>query len=144
MAATARDLLATKNSAVVYTCARDASVREACEMMRDRRVGALVVVRGGELQGLLTERDVVRHLAAEGRDPWLTRVDEVMERNFVTVPLDARCEEIEALLRRRRARYVPVVGARGLLGMISLGDLARYHAAREHERAGGVLAAARG
>ena len=131
MTATARDLLAMKNSAVVFTCTPDASVRDASRMMRDRRVGALVVVTGSELQGLLTERDVVNRLVAEGLDPASIPVQDVMQRDVATVPLDTGCDEVESILRRRKIRYVPVVGARGLLGMVSLGDVARFHAARQ-------------
>ncbi len=129
MTSTARDLLAAKNSAVVFTCPDDVSVREASRLMRDRRVGALVVVRGQEIQGLVTERHVVARVVAEALDPAQARVRDVMQRDVATVRLDEPAEEIEALLRRRRTRYVPVVGARGLLGMISLGDLARHRAA---------------
>ena len=58
MAATARDLLAMKNSAVVYTCPAGATVAEACRLLAERRVGALVVVEGSAVVGLFTERDV--------------------------------------------------------------------------------------
>lgn len=130
MTATARDVLASKNSAVVFTCPPETTVREAARMMRDRRVGALVVVSDAEVQGLVSERHVVDRVVAEGLDPTAARVADVMDRDVATVPLEAGCEEVSALLRRRKIRYVPVVGPRGLLGMISLGDIARYHAAR--------------
>ena len=131
MTATVRDLLAMKNSAVVFTCTPETSVYEACRVLRDRRVGCLVVVRGAEVQGLLSERDVVVRVVAEGLDPAATRVQDVMARQVATVPLDARCPDVDALLRERRVRYLPVVGGRGLLGVVSLGDVARFYAARE-------------
>jgi CBS domain-containing protein len=141
MIPTARDLLSLKNSVVVFTCSPETPVRDACRMMRDRRVGSLVVVRGAEVQGLLTERDVVKRVVAEGVDPSASPVRDVMEREVATASLEAGCDEIEALLRRRRARYVPIVGARGLLGMVSLGDIARFHVARERALARNVFAA---
>lgn len=128
MPATARDLLALKNSAVVFTCAPDASVMEACRLFRDRRVGALVVVRAGEVQGLLAERDVARRVVAEGRDPEQTPVRDVMDRQVEAVPLDASHDEVRA--RLRRAGYVVVLGARGLLGVLSRRDLARFQEGR--------------
>ena len=134
MRATARDILALKNSAVVFTCSPEASVAEACRVLSDRRIGCLVVTRGGEVQGLLTERAVARQVVAGGLDAAATPVRDVMEREVVTVPLDASCEAVGALLRRRRARYAPVVGSRGLLGMISLGDVARFYATRDRSR----------
>ena len=103
MTATVRDLLAMKNSAVVFTCTPETSVYEACRVLRDRRVGCLVVVRGAEVQGLLSERDVVVRVVAEGLDPAATRVQDVMARQVATVPLDARCPDVDALLRERRA-----------------------------------------
>jgi CBS domain-containing protein len=130
MPATARDVLAMKNSAVVFTCPPEISVREACRMMRDRRVGSLVVVRGSEVEGMLSERDVVKRVVAEGLDGAATPVRDVMERDVAAVALDARCEEIEAALRSRRAHYLTVVGTRGLLGIVSIGDLARFQALR--------------
>jgi CBS domain-containing protein len=131
MSASARDLLAMKNSAVVFTCAPDTSVAEACRMLRDRRVGCLVVVRADEVQGLLSERDVVARVVAEGLDPAATCVREVMLREVATVTLETPCAKVEALLRERHIRHLPVVGARGLLGVVSLGDVARFYAARE-------------
>ena len=142
MSATARDVLALKNSAVVFTCAPDATVAEACRVMRDRRVGCLVVSSGGEVQGLVTEREVTRRVVADGLDATSTRVGDVMETEVPTVTLDVPCEQAEAVLRRRRGRYLPVVGARGLLGMISKGDVARFYASRERGLVDGAFAAA--
>ena len=131
MTATARDLLAMKNSAVVYPCPAGATVAEACRLLAERRVGALVVVEGSAVVGLFTERDVVTRVVAAGLDPAWTRVAEVMRPDVPTVTLQATVGEVELLLRRRRVRHLPVVGSRGLLGVVSLGDVARFHAARE-------------
>jgi len=135
MRATARDLLAAKNSAVVYTCPADASVAEACRLLADRRVGALVVLEGSEVRGLFTEREVATRVVAHGLDPARTPVRDVMVREIATVPLHASVDEVELLLRRRRVRHLPVVGGRGLLRIVSLGDLARYYALRERASA---------
>lgn len=130
MHATARDVLAMKNSAVVFTCPPEITVREACRIMAERRVGSLVVVRDSEVQGLLSEREVAKRVVAEGLDGSATQVRDVMEREVAAVPLDADTGEIEAALRRRRAHYLTVVGSRGLLGVVSIGDLARFHQLR--------------
>lgn len=131
---TARDVLATKNSAVVYTCPASATVAEACRLLAERRVGALVVVDGREVQGLLSEREVTLAVAHE-RDPASTSVRDVMRRDVATVPLHASLDEIERILRGRRVRYLPVVGPRGLLGVVSQGDVARFYALRERASA---------
>ena len=131
MNVTARDLLAMKNSAVVYTCAPETSVAEACRTMRDRRVGALVVSREGAVQGVVAERDVAMGVVAQGLDPAVTRVRDVMARDVEPIPLDLPVQEVEVALRRRRVHHLPVLGERGLLGVVSLGDVARFYALRD-------------
>jgi len=131
MSPTARDLLAMKNSAVVYTCSPDASVAEASRMLRDRRVGCLVVTRGGAVLGLLGDREVATRVVAAGLDPDATRVRDVMSRQVPVAALDTPAEDLEAALRRGHVRHLPIVGDRGLLGVVSLGDLARFYALRE-------------
>ncbi len=131
MTATARDLLAMKNSAVVYTCSADTLVDEASRRMRDWRVGALVVLREGAVEGVLTERDVVKEIVAEGIDPARVRVRDLMQHDVPTVRLDAEVATVEATLQGQRVDYVPVVAARGVVGVISTGDLARFQALRD-------------
>jgi CBS domain-containing protein len=144
MTATVRDVLAMKNSAVVYTCPPDATVADACRTLRDRRVGCLVVARGGAVQGIFTERDVVLRVVAPGLDAAETRVCDVMTRDVEAATLELSADEAEAVLRRQRVRHLPVVGDRGLLGVVSLGDLARFYALHERgereARRGAVVA----
>jgi CBS-domain-containing membrane protein len=83
---------------------------------------------------------VVTGVVAEGRDPSTVTVAEVMSREVATVAFEASGEQAEALLRGRRLRYLPVVGPRGLLGLVSLGDIARYYAARERAAAASTAA----
>lgn len=135
MSPTVRNLLAMKNSAVVFACPPETTVAEACLTLRDRRVGCLVVARAGEVQGTFSERDVVTGVVAEGRDPATVTVAEVMSREVATVTLDATSQHAAALLRGHRLRYLPVVGPRGLLGVVSLGDIARYYAMLERSAA---------
>jgi IMP dehydrogenase len=135
MGPTVLDLLAMKNSAVVFACPPETTVAEACLTLRDRRVGCLVVSRSGEVQGIFSEGDVVKGVVAEGKEPAAVTVAEVMSREVPTVTLDASSAEAAALLRGHRLRYLPVVGPRGLVGVVSLGDIARYYAARERSAA---------
>ena len=134
MGPTVLDLLAMKNSAVVFACPPETTVAEACRTLRDRRVGCLVVAHEGAVQGILAAGDVVAAVA-DGRDPATATVAEVMAREVATVDLEATCQHAEALLRGRRLRYLPVVGPRGLLGVVSLGDIARFYAMRERSAA---------
>ncbi|GEJ56758.1 CBS domain-containing protein [Anaeromyxobacter diazotrophicus] len=132
---TVRDVLAQKNSAVVYTCAPGVTLAEASRLLCDRGVGCLVVADDdGAVQGVLSDRDVVRAVAA-GRDPARTPVAQAMSTSAAAVELEAPLEEVARLLRRRRVRHLPVVGRRGLLGVVSLGDLARFYTLRERASA---------
>ena len=135
MSPTVRELLAMKNSAVVFACPPETTVAEACLTLRDRRVGCLVVARAGEVQGIFSAGDVVTGVVAEGRDPATVTVADVMSCDVATVTLDATSQHAAALLRGHRLRYLPVVGPRGLLGLVSLGDIARYYALRERSAA---------
>ncbi|MCC6128418.1 MAG: CBS domain-containing protein [Acidobacteria bacterium] len=130
---TVKDVLASKKSLGVITVLPDCSVRDACRLMRDRRIGALLVSDGDELEGIFTERDVMNLVVAEERDPSTTRVSEVMTRKVVVVRPERRVDEVEAIMRQERVRHVPVVGEKGLIGMISIGDVNAFNAAEDHQ-----------
>jgi CBS domain-containing protein len=129
MPATARDLLAEKNSSVVYTIGPEVSVVEACRVMQERRIGSLLVTRESRVEGILTEWDVVARVVAAGRDPAATRVADVMSSEVVMVGPDTPIQRLEQIMRSRRFRHLPVSGGRGLLlGILSVGDVAAWRA----------------
>ena len=130
---TAKDVLASKKSAEVITVGPDSSVRDACRLMRDHRIGALLVAEGKTLLGIFTERDVMNVVVAADRNPAATRVAEVMTRKVIMVRSDRSLGEIEAIMRQERLRHVPVVGEEGLLGMISIGDVNAFNAEADHQ-----------
>jgi CBS domain-containing protein len=132
---TARDLLASKPFGGIITVDPGATVRDACRLLRDRNIGSLVVFDGGAYLGILTERDVVKRVAAEGLDPVRTFVSEVMTPKLISVRREALIEEIEATMRRERIRHVVVVGDGNVVGVVSLGDVAARHAVEDHDRA---------
>ncbi len=131
--ATAKDVLASKKSAEVITVRPDTNVRDACRLMRDRRIGALLVADGKTLHGIVTERDVMNLVVAEEKDPVATRVADVMTRKVLAVRSDRSLEEIEAIMRQERVRHVPVVGEEGLVGIISIGDVNAFNAKADHQ-----------
>lgn len=131
--ATAKDILALKKSLDVITVPPAASVRDACLVMRDRRIGAVLVADGETLHGIFTERDVVNLVVAREKDPSLTKVAEVMTRKVIVVQSDRSVGEIEAIMRQERVRHVPVVEGKALIGMISIGDVNAYSAAEDHQ-----------
>lgn len=120
----AEDLLRTKTDRSVVWIAPDATALDASKRMSDRRVGSLAVLgQRGELIGILTERDILNRVVAEGRKPEETRVDDIMTRDVICCDRETRCCEIKALMRDQRVRHIPVVESKRVVGMISIGDL---------------------
>ena len=120
---TVRDVLASKVNGVESTTP-DATVLEAVHQMNEHKIGALVVMDGGQVVGMFTERDVLRRVVGDERDPRATRVGQVMTSKVVCCGPDADLDEVGTLMKNRRIRHVPVCGDSGkLLGMVSIGDL---------------------
>lgn len=117
----------------VYTTDPRATVREAVRQMNDKGVGALLVVEGERTVGIFTERDVLRRIVDEGRNPETVRVTEVMSRDVVTVGPATTVEEVMATMTARRIRHLPVLEGGELIGMISIGDITRWMSENQEE-----------
>jgi CBS domain-containing protein len=130
---TAKNVLTSKRSSEVITVPPDTNVRDACRLMRDRRIGALLVVEGKNPVGIITERDVMNLVVAEEKDPVGTRVSDVMTRKILAVRPERALEDIEAIMRQERVRHVPVVDETGLIGIISIGDVNAFNASQDHQ-----------
>ena len=129
-----RDLLARKPSdgSVVAVAATD-TVLDAAHLMNERGIGGVVVMDAGRLAGIFTERDVMRRVVAESRDPRTTLVRDVMTSPVLTVTPETSMDEMRQLITARRIRHLPVVGATGLVGVVTIGDvLAHEVAEREY------------
>jgi CBS domain-containing protein len=127
---TARDILADKSSKELITIRGDATVQEACKLMRTHHLGCLIVSdKPGQIEGIFTERDVVNRVVAEDKDASSTLVGSVMTRDVLVVEPDRQLSEIEAIMKQNRVRHLPVAGKDGLLGLLSIGDVLAYHAA---------------
>ena len=131
---TAKDLLAAKKTGGVITVAPDCSVLDACRVLRDRNIGAVIVWDDKNYRGIFTERDVVKRVVAEGLDPAGTPVSTVMTPKVIVVRPDRSLEEIEAIMKQEKVRHVPVASENGLLGIISIGDVAAWHADQDHQK----------
>jgi CBS domain-containing protein len=127
-----RELLERKGLHVL-TIGPSSSVLQAALLMNEHRVGSLVVVDDERVVGIFTERDVLRRVVAERRDPEVTRVGEVMTTAVVCCSPETTVDEARGVMRDRRIRHLPMADADGrLLGMISIGDLnAQLQAAQE-------------
>jgi CBS domain-containing protein len=121
--ATVKDILAVKGSQVL-TISPDASVLLAATLMNDHRVGSVVVLDQGRVAGMFTERDVLRRVVGDQRDPAKTSVAEVMTADVICCRPETAIEEVRGAMKNRRIRHLPVVDdSNGLLGLISIGDL---------------------
>jgi len=127
----ARDILASKGG-TVYSTDPEATVLEAVQKMNQHKLGALVVMEGSHVTGMFTERDVLRRVVGEERNPRKTTVGEVMTREVICVPPHTELDEVSSIMLQRRVRHLPVCEDDGTLhGMISIGDVNAYHASHQ-------------
>jgi CBS domain-containing protein len=131
---TAGDLLSQKKSGGVITVSPDATVKDAARLMYDHGIGSLVVADEEALRGIITERDVLWRVVAQGRDAATTAVREVMTVDVIVVRPDREIDDIETILKHHRIRHVPVAGDHGLLGMLSIGDVNAFRADADHQK----------
>ncbi len=113
----------------VYSVPASATVLEATRMMNEHGIGAVVVMEGERVVGIFTERDVLRRVVAQERQPSQVLVREVMTREVVCCSPKTSLDEARSVMKHRRIRHLPVLNGDGsLAGMISIGDLNAYHA----------------
>jgi len=121
---TVRDILKVKG-ADVWCVEPDATVFAALQRMAEKEVGALVVTDGGQIVGLISERDYARKVILHGRASPTTLVKEIMTSHVVYTHLDQSIEECMALVTEKRIRHLPVMDEGKLVGVISIGDLVK-------------------
>ncbi len=109
----------------------DASVFEAVKRMVEANVGSLLVTEGGEIAGIVTERDYLRRVTLEGRTDKETPVREIMTSPLIVVTPETPIDECMAVMTDRRIRHVPVVDGGEVVGMISIGDLVKFMSKRQ-------------
>jgi CBS domain-containing protein len=103
-----------------------ASIYDAVKRMVDRNVGALLVMDGGEVAGIVTERDYLRRVALQGRPDEETPVREIMSSPLVVVTPETSIDECMALMTDRRIRHLPVVDGGEVAGIVSIGDVVKF------------------
>jgi len=119
MERTVRDIIEQQQP---VTAPSTMSVRDAAKIMKQRRVGAMMVVEGGLLAGVFTERDALNRVVADDRDAQTTTLADVMTRNPRTVSPDASFTSALELMHQGHFRHVPVVENGRPIGMISVRD----------------------
>jgi CBS domain-containing protein len=128
--AAVRDILARKGNEVV-TLPGTATVLEAAQLMSERGIGAVLITQGDTPAGIFTERDVLRRVVAEQRDPATTTLQAVMSSPITACSPETSLEECVAVMTARRMRHLPVMGAEGLCGVLSSRDVLAFHAAEQ-------------
>ena len=123
---TLRDLVKDRK---VYSVDVNRSVLEAARYMMEHNVGAVPVLRSGDLVGILSERDIMNRVVAVGRTPGTTDVSEVMTPNPRAVPADETIEECLFIMREFGFRHLPIVDGKELKGLVSLRDVLMHQAA---------------
>ena len=129
---TVADMLAFKGT-TIHAVAPDATVYDAIVKMDERRVGALLVMRGEQLVGVISERDYTRKVILLGRASKETLVEEIMSSNVISVRPDMRLGECLKLVTDRGIRHLPVVENNKVVGLLSIGDLVRAVVAQQAE-----------
>ena len=110
----------------VVTAAPEQSVLEAARLMNQHGIGAVIVMEAGKPVGIFTERDILRRVVAEQKDPALTRLGDVMTVELVTCRQDTKLEECKQIITERRIRHLPVVSDEGICGVITSGDILAF------------------
>jgi len=118
------EILAHK-SGELWSISPDATVFEAIEMMADRNIGALPVIAGGKLLGLISERDYTRKVALKGKSSKETRVSEILATPVIASPSDT-VEECMKLMTTHRVRHLPILHGDEVIGLVSIGDLVNW------------------
>ncbi len=117
------DMLNAKADPVVYTIEPTATVFDAMSLMADKQIGALVVLEGERVAGIVTERDYARKIALKSRASRTTPVGDIMTADVIHVRPDQTSEDCMALMARNHLRHLPVLDGGRLVGMISIRDL---------------------
>jgi CBS domain-containing protein len=112
----------------VFSVLPTMSVADAVAEMNRHRVGSVLVIDAGRLVGIFTERDVLRRVVGDGRDPKRTQVAEVMTSGVITITPEATIEDTMVIFTEKRCRHLPVLADGRLIGTISIGDITRWMA----------------
>lgn len=130
---TVAQLLALKTQQDVYTVAPDAWVLDALRLMAEKNVGALPVMRDGELVGIVSERDYARKVALQGRSSYATPVSEIMTEAVIIVLPQQTVGDCMQMMTDHHLRHLPVMGNGKLIGLLSIGDLVKATTVQQAE-----------
>ena len=116
----------TQKEGSVFSIAPDALVFEAIQLMAEKNVGALLVIKGKKLVGIFSERDYTRKVFVRGKSSKETRVDEIMSSNVTVTHPNEGVDDCLRLMTDKHIRHLPVLEGDKIVGVISIGDLVKH------------------
>jgi len=129
---TLKQLLEAKGGNV-YSITPDARVFDALKLMADKSVGALIVMEGGGIAGVISERDYARKVILHGKSSHDLQVRDIMTAKVITVHPGQTVEECMAMMTEKRIRHLPVTEGERLIGVLSIGDLVKEVIAEQQQ-----------
>ena len=111
----------------VITVDVNTNLRKAVKRMNSHEIGCLIVLEKGSYVGILTERDVLKRIVAESRNPEETIVGDVMSKPLVVVNPESTLEEAINLMIEKKIKKLPVIEKRKLVGLVTMTEIARVH-----------------
>ncbi|HEX8523698.1 MAG TPA: CBS domain-containing protein [Tepidisphaeraceae bacterium] len=128
---TVQDILISKGTQV-QTVEPSATATDAIRKMNQHKIGALLVMNGEHVEGIFTERDVLRRVVGQDRTPTEIGVADVMTKDVICVEPEMDLDDVATIMKEKKIRHLPVCDGDGKLhGMISIGDLNAYHASNQ-------------
>jgi CBS domain-containing protein len=121
---TVNDILRSKGNDI-WAVKPDDTVFDSLRLMADKGVGALLVMQGDKLVGIVTERDYARKVILEGKSSKQSSVSEIMTKRVLCVSPERTIDECMALMTDKRSRHLPVVDHKKVVGVLSIGDLVK-------------------
>lgn len=109
----------------VVSIRADATVKEAVKLMNEHEIGCLIVAKKGEAVGIITERDVLKRVVSQSKDPELTKVSEIMSKPLIVGGPDMYVEDAARLMFKRNIKKLPIRKNGQLVGLVTLSDIAR-------------------
>lgn len=122
---TISQILSNKSFQEIWHVTPDSTVFEAIQLMADKRVGALLVMTGPELNGIISERDYAREVILKGRASKQTLVSEIMSTKVISIPSTYKVTESLEVMTTNRIRHLPIIDDSEVLGVVSIGDLVK-------------------
>ncbi len=120
---TVKDLLRRKGSSNIWSISPDAPVYSALKMLDEKNIGALLVMTGEKIDGIVSERDCVRKVDLAGGTSQEMKVREIMTGQVLYVDTSQSLEDCMAIMTEKKVRHLPVFEGQRLVGMVSIGDI---------------------